>query len=93
MRYVAHRYFTLSPLTAQELIQMCENAQVRLEYLPPYFPDFNPIEETFAELKAWMKKNYVLAEGFESFMSFIEVGLRSLSSKTGAHFRSCHIHV
>ena len=72
---------------------MCENAQVRLEYLPPYFPNFNPIEEAFAELKAWMKKNYVLAEGFESFMDFIEAGLRSLSGKTGTHFRSCHIDI
>jgi transposase len=70
---------------------MCENAQIRLEYLPPYSPDFNPIEQAFAELKAWMKKNYMLAEGFESFQGFIEVGLRSLSGKTGAHFRSCHI--
>ena len=72
---------------------MCENTQVRLEYLPPYSPDFNPIEEAFAELKAWMKKNYVLAEGFESFMDFIEAGLRSLSGKTGTHFRSCHIDI
>ena len=45
---------------------MCEDAGVRLEYLPPYSPDYNPIEEAFAELKAWMKKNYTLADLFES---------------------------
>lgn len=27
---------------------MCEEAGVRLEYLPPYSPDFNPIEKSFA---------------------------------------------
>jgi hypothetical protein len=31
---------------------LCANAGVKLLYLPPYSPDFNPIEEFFAELKA-----------------------------------------
>jgi len=32
---------------------MCSDAGVKLLYLPPYSPDFNPIEEFFAELKAF----------------------------------------
>ena len=28
---------------------MCQEAGVLLEFLPPYSPDFNPIEEAFAE--------------------------------------------
>ena len=48
----------------QELLDMCEAAGVRLEYLPPYSPDFNPIEEAFAEMKVWMKRNYTLADSF-----------------------------
>ena len=37
---------------------------MRLEYLPPYSPDFNPIEEMFSCVKAWMRSNreYVHAE-------------------------------
>jgi transposase len=31
---------------------MCEEAGVRLEYLPAYSPDFNGIEESFSALKA-----------------------------------------
>jgi len=31
---------------------MCKEAGVRLEYLPPYSPNYNPIEEAFAEMKA-----------------------------------------
>ena len=38
-------------LIIQELQEMCDEAGVRLEYVPPYSPDFNPIEEAFAELK------------------------------------------
>jgi hypothetical protein len=28
---------------------------VRLEYLPPYSPDVNPIEEAFSKVKHWLR--------------------------------------
>ena len=36
----------------------------RLEYLPPYSPDYNPIEEGFSATKYWIRSNrdYVLGE-------------------------------
>lgn len=36
--------------------QMIEAAGARLFYLPPYSPDFNPIENAFAKLKALLRK-------------------------------------
>ena len=33
-----------------------EGAAARLEYLPPYSPDLNPIEPVFAKLKALLRK-------------------------------------
>jgi transposase len=36
--------------------QAIEAAGARLLYLPPYSPDFNPIENAFAKLKALMRK-------------------------------------
>ncbi|WP_249147706.1 transposase, partial [Bradyrhizobium jicamae] len=30
-------------------------AGARLRYLPPYSPDLNPIEQTFAKIKHWMR--------------------------------------
>jgi hypothetical protein len=30
---------------------------VRLEYLPPYSPDLNPIEEAFSKIKAFICRN------------------------------------
>ena len=36
--------------------QAIEDAGVRLLYLPPYSPDFNPIEMAFAKLKALLRK-------------------------------------
>lgn len=40
-------------LTVREAI---ERAGARLEFLPPYSPDFNPIENAFSKLKALMRK-------------------------------------
>jgi transposase len=37
---------------------MCRDAGVILVYLPPYSPDLNPTEEFFAELKAFIKKQW-----------------------------------
>ena len=35
---------------------MIEAAEAELLYLPPYSPDFNPIENAFAKLKAMLRK-------------------------------------
>jgi hypothetical protein len=40
-----------------EIKELCSRFGVRLEFLPPYLLDYNPIEQSFAELKAWMPKN------------------------------------
>lgn len=36
--------------------QTIERAGARLIYLPPYSPDFNPIEKAFSQIKAYLKK-------------------------------------
>ena len=45
-----------------ELDQLCEAAGVLLVKLPPYSPDFNPIETSFSILKQWMKRNTELIQ-------------------------------
>jgi transposase len=37
--------------------QICLEAGVKLVYLPLYLPDLNPIEEFFAKLKAFIRRN------------------------------------
>ena len=36
--------------------ELIEAAGAQLRYLPPYSPDFNPIEQFFAKLKAMLRK-------------------------------------
>jgi len=70
---------------------LCDAASVKLELLPPYSPDFNPIEEAFAEMKAWMRKNYVLQSTYDTFEGFLGAAVMYMSRKAGNHFRSAHI--
>jgi transposase len=48
-----------------------------IRYLPPYSPDYNPIELTFSVLKAWMKRNWVfLRQSCASYGEFLELSIR-----------------
>jgi transposase len=42
----------------ERIEQMYYDAGVKLIYLPLYLPDLNPIEEFFAELKAFIKRSW-----------------------------------
>lgn len=44
---------------------MCRDAGVRIEYLPPYSPDMNPIEVSFAVLKSWIRAHQETAQLYE----------------------------
>ena len=50
-------------ITDKENSNPCNSGR-RLRYLPAYSPDFNPIEEGFSGMKAWIRSNrdYVLGE-------------------------------
>lgn len=46
----------LSAHKGSQVRDVIEAAGARLLYLPPYSPDFNPIENAFAKLKALLRK-------------------------------------
>ena len=75
----------------QILQRLCHNAYVVLEFLLPYFPDFNSIDESFAEMKAWMRKNYTLQNNYEMLEGVLELAMQYMAAKAGNHFQSCHI--
>lgn len=53
-------FFVLS----REILQLLHLRGMRILYLPAYSPDYNPIEEAFSAIKAWIRANrdYVLGE-------------------------------
>jgi len=63
-----------------ELLRIFNEAGVRVEYLPPYSPDFNPIETSFAILKAWIRRHTDLAAAFinsGTFGDFLQLAVRA----------------
>jgi len=75
-----------------EVSALCREAGIILAYLPPYSPDLNPIEEAFAELKAWFKKNYKLAE-IVPFKDFLALGLNTVKDGAKNHFARSQVGV
>ena len=56
----------------------CNEAGVLLKFLPPYSPDYNPIESTFKDLKAQIKSNYLLTAEFDKFLDFLEFAMQQV---------------
>jgi hypothetical protein len=73
---------------SEKVIQMCRDAGVILEFLSPYSPDFNPIEEHFGVLKKFIKKKWHENEDFISreFKMFLEWCVDVVGSDTHITF-------
>lgn len=72
--------------------QMCADAGVKLVYLPPYSPDLNPIEKSFAELKGFIRSNwsYYAEDPDREFGFFLEWCINHVGAKEDSargHFR------
>jgi transposase len=82
----------------KQIEQMCHDAGVKLVYLPPYSLDLNPIEEFFAELKAFIKRYWHIYEGnpkqgFDAFLEWcIDVVGGNKNSARG-HFRHAGLNI
>jgi transposase len=49
-----------------EILVLADRFGVRIEYLPPYSPDLNPIEEAFSKIKHFIRRNqdyYYMKDG------------------------------
>jgi transposase len=48
----------------EDLIRYLQAFGIRVEFLPPYSPDLNPIESAFSVMKSFLKKNRDFIESF-----------------------------
>ncbi|EED17223.1 conserved hypothetical protein [Talaromyces stipitatus ATCC 10500] len=63
--------------TREHVSQIIESAGHLIRYLPPYSPDYNPIELTFSVLKSWMKRNWIfLRETCSNYGEFIHLSIQ-----------------
>ena len=47
------------------IVDLIESTGALVEFLPPYSPDLNPIEEAFSKLKSTLKANEELLDTFD----------------------------
>jgi transposase len=65
-----------------------EATGAKLLYLPPYSPDFNPIEKMWSKIKAFLRKTK--ARSYENLNEAISNAFRTITaSDAGGWFRSC----
>jgi transposase len=81
----------------QDIKQLIEEKGCKLEYLPPYSPDFNPIEFTFSVIKKLLKSRYK-PRGNETPVEFAQLisdaGMNGITPEMARNqFRHCHIAV
>lgn len=69
--------------------QLCIERGVQLEFLPPYSPDLNPIEESFNALKQWVKGNIRMACVFRDFGSFMAHAVEASIEDASSWFVNC----
>jgi transposase len=83
---------------SDKIEDMCSKAGVKVVCLPPYYPTLNPIEEFFAELKAFIRRHWQSYEDnpdqrFDNFLEWCveKVGARAGSAK--GHFRNAGLTI
>ena len=68
--------------------EIIEGAGAKLMYLPPYSPDFNPIEKAFSQIKAHLKK--AAARTIEKLEVAIAEAIDTVSPKNAInYFAAC----
>jgi transposase len=73
----------------------CAEAGVLLQLLPPYSPDYNPIESSFGDLKSWIKRHYKNIPEYPTFGEFLKAAIAANGGpiQAKAHFQHAGIEV
>ena len=82
----------LSAHKSAAITQLIENAGATLWYLPPYSPDYNPIEQMWSKVKASLK--HVCARTHDALGEAIALALDAVSPEDSQSlFRHCAVGV
>lgn len=74
----------LSSHKGERVRELIEGRGCELIYLPPYSPDFNPIEQAFSKLKSYLRE--ACARSHETLMEVIGEALRTISASDAESF-------
>jgi transposase len=78
----------LQPHKAKGVREMIEAAGAKLLYLPPYSPDFNPIENMWSKVKQHLRS--AAARTFDALQEAVTAALETITpSDCAGYFRHC----
>jgi len=78
----------LAPHKKPGVIAAIEAVGAKVWFLPPYSPDFNPIEKMWSKIKAFLRK--AKARTWEALLAAIKAALREITPSDALHwFKSC----
>jgi transposase len=81
----------LSAHKGERVRELIEGRGCDLLYLPPYSPDYNPIEEAFSKIKALIRK--AEARSREALLEAIGTAISALSGEDArGYFEHCGYH-
>jgi transposase len=72
----------LKPHTQAVIRTLIEARGARVEFLPPYSPDLNPIEPCWSKVKAWLRK--AKARTYDELLAALAEALRAVSKQDAA---------
>ena len=64
----------------EQVATLIQNTGAILRYLPPYNLDYNPLEESFAKVKAFLKANEVIYEATHTPQLIIMISFNSVTA-------------
>ena len=64
-----------------QVASLIQSTGAILRYLPPYSPDYNPLEESFAKMKAFLKENEVAYDATDDPRLLIMMAFNSVTKE------------
>ena len=77
----------------ETLVESIEEIGGKVIYLPPYSPDFNPIEIAFSSLKAWFKRYRDIIENYNDPEYVILYALSQTTSNMARNYFADSIYM
>ena len=75
------------------LISLLEGLGGHVVFLPPYSPDYNPIETAFSIIKSWIKRNYDFMEACDDSIYALLVACSQITPQMAQSFFKSSIYL
>jgi len=75
------------------LISLLEGLGCRVVFLPPYSPDYNPIETAFSTIKSWIKRNNDFMEACDDPIYALLIACGQITSQMAQSFFRSSIYL